>query len=188
MEKVHTTEEIVSALERRDPDALVWVEKVCGALMKRIARNLHLGKRDTEECMNDTFLEVWNTIPPEKPASIRSYTCMLMRRTVIDRIRYNCAHKRRDTAYVEIMDEIGDVCDTADTVIDGLCISGALNDFLRDQTVQNREIFIRRFYEFESTRSIAADLFMNVNTVDKRLSRMRRELKERLKDWGYNNE
>ena len=172
----------------RDPDALVHIENSYGALMKRIAVNLRLGRRDTEECMNDTFLEVWNTIPPAKPSSIRSYVCMLMRRIVVDRIRYNSAGKRSSTVYLDVMDEVRDISDVENTVIDRVCLPSVLNSFLEKQSPENREIFIRRYYEFESARSIGADLLISSGTVDKRLSRMRKELKQMLIDWGYYNE
>ena len=55
-----------------------------------------------------------------------------------------------------------------------------------NQTPENREIFIRRYYEFESTKEIARDMMIGVNTLEKRLSRMRAELKRILTEWGYN--
>lgn len=188
MKRLCTTEETVKALENRDSSVLDDIEKNYGALLRRIAVNLGLNSSDTEECMNDTFLEVWNTIPPVKPKSIRSYMCMLMRRLVIDRIRYNSADKRANTVYIEVTNELEACIDVEKTVIDEMCIPTILNQFLEKQTPQNREIFIRRYYEFESTRSIASDLLINTNTVDKRLSRMRAELRQMLIEWGYSNE
>lgn len=187
MKELYTTNQMISALESRDSSVLVEIEKQYGALLRRLAVNLGLDLSDTEECINDVALEVWNTIPPAKPASIRSYVCMLMRRTAIDRIRYNTAEKRKNTVYLEVVGELEDVLDVECTVIDRTCVSQALNQFLGKQTAQNREIFIRRFFEFESAKSIAADLMLSANAVDTRLSRMRRELKQILNEWGYSN-
>ena len=187
MKELYTTEKMIEALERRDSDVLVQIEKSYGALMRRIADNLSLNANDTEECINDAVLEVWNTIPPAKPESIRSYVCMLMRRTVIDRIRYNAAEKRGNTVYLEVSDELEECTDVENMVVDEMCITAAINRFLEKQKPQNREIFIRRFYEFESSKSIASDLLISTNTVDKRLSRMRGDLKKILTEWGYEN-
>ncbi len=186
MKKLCATQEIVKALEKRDTTVLEKIENSYGALLRRIALNLGLNHGDTEECMNDVYLEVWNTIPPVKPQSIRSYVCMLMRRIVIDRIRYNSADKRAGTVYIEVTDELEGCLDVENTVIDEICIPEILNTFLGRQTFENREIFLRRYYEFESTNSIARDLSLSSNTVDKRLSRMRAELKRTLTEWGYN--
>ncbi|MBR6558660.1 MAG: sigma-70 family RNA polymerase sigma factor [Clostridia bacterium] len=186
MRKLCTTEEVVKALENRDSTVLADIQKNYGALLRRIAVNLGLNSGDTEECMNDTYLEVWNTIPPAKPKSIRSYVCMLMRRIAIDRIRYNSAEKRANTVYIEVSNELESCMDVENTVIDEMCIPTILNQFLENQTSENREIFIRRYYEFEATREIAHDMMIGVNTLEKRLSRMRAELKRILKEWGYN--
>lgn len=186
MKKLCTTEELVKALENRDSTALADIQTNYGALLRRIAVNLGLNSGDTEECMNDTYLEVWNTIPPAKPKSIRSYVCMLMRRIAIDRIRYNSAEKRANTVYIEVSNELESCMDVENTVIDEMCIPTILNQFLENQTSENREIFIRRYYEFEATREIAHDMMIGVNTLEKRLSRMRAELKKILKEWGYN--
>lgn len=185
MKELYTTDRVIRALESRDSTVLVEIEKNYGALMRKLASNLGLNPSDTEECINDVVLEVWNTIPPAKPTSIRAYVCMLMRRTSIDRIRYNTAEKRKNTVYLEAMEELASVFDVESAVIDKACISKALNVFLGKQTAQNREIFIRRFFEFEGTKSIAADLMLSANAVDKRLTRMRSELKQILNEWGY---
>ncbi len=183
MKKLCTTEEVVRALENRDSTALADIEKSYGALLRRIAVNLGLNSCDTEECMNDAYLEVWNTIPPAKPKSIRSYVCMLMRRIVIDRIRYNSAGKRANTVYMEVSSELESCIDVEKTVIDEICIPAIFNQFLEKQTSENREIFIRRYFEFEASRDIARDMMIGVNTLEKRLSRMRAELKKILAEW-----
>lgn len=188
MRQLCTTDEILKALEDRNTDALEWINSDYGNLLRSIAVNLGLGESDTEECMNDTYLEVWETIPPAKPKNIRSYLCMLMRRIVIDRIRYNSARKRANSLYLEVAGELADCLDMEAALVDGLTLSDALNSFLRGQDHKYREIFIRRYFEFESVKSIAKDLMMPSNTVVKRLSRMRNELKEKLKDRGYNND
>lgn len=187
MKQLYTTDTIIRALEMRNSSALEQIEKNFGNLMVSIARNLGLNKGDTEECINDTLLEVWNTIPPMRPQSIRSYVCILMRRRSIDKIRHNAAGKRKHTTYFEIAEETADLINLEKQVIDGLCIPELLNRFLSTQSPQNREIFIRRFFEFESISSIAANLFLSVTIVEKRLSRMRKKLKEIFIEGGYDH-
>lgn len=188
MKKQYTTEEIVSSLEARDSSVLSDIEKGFGTLMRRIAINLGLGKFDTDECMNDTFLEVWNTIPPKKPESIRSYVCMLMRRTVIDKIRYNTAEKRSFMLYDEVSEELDYCIDVENTVIDEMCIPEILNKFLEMQSPRDREMFMRRYYEFEPISTIASTMHTSANNTSKKLSRMRTDLKKMLAEWGYGHE
>ncbi len=185
MKMLHSTDEIVKALENRDFTALTDIEKSCRALLLKIAGNLGLSQSDAEECLNDTFLEVWNTVPPAKPKSILSYACMIMRRISVDKIRYNSAKKRAGSAYFEIADELEACIDVEKTVIDEICMQQILNSFLGTLSGENREIFIRRYFEFEDTADIARDLLMSVSTLEKRLSRMRQKLKRILAEWGY---
>ena len=139
MRKLCTTEEVVKALENRDSTALADIQKNYGALLRRIAVNLGLNPGDTEECMNDTYFEVWNTIPPAKPESIRSYVCMLMRRIAIDRIRYNSAEKRAHTVYLEVSKELESCIDVENTVIDEMCMPTILNQFLEIHATCNNQ-------------------------------------------------
>lgn len=185
MKKPCTTEEIIKALDDRDPSALKEIEKNYGGLMRSMAYNLGMEPRDAEECMNDAYMEVWNTVPPAKPENIRSYVCMLMRRIIIDRIRYNSAEKRAGAVFSEISNELDACADVENKVIDEICIPSIINKFLKDQTPENREIFIRRYFEFESNKSISRDLMLTTSAVDKRLSRMRSELKKLFTQWGY---
>ena len=180
-----TTDDAVKALCDRDPEILKIIEQSYGALLRRIAFNLGLNSADTEECVNDAYMQLWNTVPPVKPESIRAYVCMLMRRIVIDKIRYNSAGKRANSVYCEVTEELEACLDIENSVIDEMCIPQILNAFLEKQTPENREIFIRRYYEFENTKSISKDININANTVDKRLSRMRAELRKMLAEWGY---
>ncbi|MBR5453153.1 MAG: sigma-70 family RNA polymerase sigma factor [Clostridia bacterium] len=185
MKRSYTTEELTDALCRREGWVLSELEKLYSGIMKRIADNLSLDKRDTEECISDTLLEVWNTVPPQKPRSYQGYISAIMRRQAIDKIRYHGAKKRGREIYLEAAEELPELCDTEKTVIDTLSIKEALDTFLTRQTKENREIFIRRYYEFESIQSIARDLALSTNTAEKRLSRMRAELKTILKERGY---
>ncbi|MBQ8524869.1 MAG: sigma-70 family RNA polymerase sigma factor [Clostridia bacterium] len=180
--------EYISALEARDEGVLPRIEKSYSRLMKSMGRRLAMSENDIEECVSDALFELWNTIPPAKPASIRTYVCRLMRSAVVDKIRYNSAGKRSGTVLLDTELELADLINTEDTVIDRLTLRDLLNEFLNMQTPKNREIFIRRYYEFESTRSIATDLLMTDATVRKRLSRMREELKRTLTEWGYEHE
>lgn len=187
MNEQYLTKEYIVALEARDERVLALVQKSYGRLLRSLGKNLHMSDADTEECISDALLSLWNTIPPAKPTSVRTYLCRLMRSAAVDRIRYNSAEKRDGTVLLDTEHELADITDLEKNVIDRILLSEILNEFLKEQTPKNREIFIRRYYEFDSTRSIAHDLFMTDAAVRKRLSRMRDELKELLGKWGYDH-
>ena len=184
MKKTDAEREILSALRSRDTRALEMIAESYGPLMRRVAFNLGLSRDDTEECLNDALLETWNTVPPAVPRSVRSYVCVIMRRVAIDKIRYNSAEKRRDTVYIEVLEELCDVASFENDVVDGMVIPQVLEKFLSELDADNREIFIRRFVEFESTASIASDMGLRAGAVEARLTRMRVKLKKMLARWG----
>ena len=187
METEKERTDVTERLFARDESVLSAVEKKYGALMRRIAANLYLERSDAEECENDALLDLWNTVPPNRPESIRSYLCMLMRRRTVDRIRYNASAKRAHAALAEVSEELADGISLEDSVTDGESLSQVIDLFLSRQSPQNREIFIRRYYEFESAASISSDLPLTEGAVRKRLSRMRQELEKILREWGYAN-
>ena len=188
MNEQHLTKEYINALEAIDSGVLESVSKSYGRLLRKVGKNLNMSDSDTEECVNDALLSLWNTIPPAKPSSVRTYLCRLMRSAAVDKIRCNSAGKRGNTVFLDLEFEPSDTSDTEKHVIDSVCISGILNTFLRSLSKKDLEIFIRRFYEFEETRYIAQGLFMTDAAVRKRLSRMREGLRVLLKKEGYDYE
>ena len=179
--------EIVKLLFERDESALSHIQTDYGSLIKSIAFNLLKSDAVAEECLNDTLMDIWNTIPPEKPKSIVSYACMIVRRRAIDRIRGERAQKRlrpEGTEYTDVYDELASLDDISDAVVEKMELTRLINGFLVKQSRKNREIFISRYYDFESVESIAARLGMSPNSVATRLLRMRNSLKDVLVKGG----
>ena len=162
---------------------------------KVITLELELGKTITDnaadECLNDTLLDIWNSIPPNKPVSISSYACMLARRRSIDRLRKEYAEKRIHpdcSSYPDVCDELADIEDVAENIVDGIELSRHINKYLSTLSYENREIFISRYFDFEDIASIAKRLHVSKNSVNTRLFRMRNSFKEQLLKEGYINE
>lgn len=179
--------EIVKLLFARDESALTVIQDDYGNLIRSIAFNLFRSDSVAEECLNDTLMDIWNTIPPEKPTSIVSYACMIVRRRAIDRIRAEKAQKRfrpEGTEYTDVYDELSALDDVSEETVDRLELSRIINEFLMKQSRKNRELFISRYYDFESVESIAARLGMTPNSVATRLLRMRKSLREMLEKGG----
>ncbi len=176
-------DKIKKLLFDRDESALGHIQTEYGHLMKSIAFNLFRNDGVADECLNDTLLDVWNTIPPKDPKSLISYVCMLVRRRAIDRFRQEIAQRRAHpeaAGYAEVSEELAFMEDFADDVVERLEITRILNEHMRSLSGTNREIFISRYYDFESLDSISARLHISKNSVNIRLTRMRQALKEKL--------
>ena len=179
--------EMIRLLFDRDESVLTHIQRELGNLIKGVAYNLLRNDSVAEECLNDTLMDIWDTIPPENPVSLTSYACMIVRRRAIDRVRRETAKKRSSSeaqAYFEVCEELDLLDDVADEIVDRMELSRIISAFLRRQTQKNREVFLARYYDFESLDSIAARLHLTKNSVNIRLSRMKSELREDLLKGG----
>ena len=92
-------------LVQRQERAISQMEEAYGKLCAAVARNILPDRRDCEECVSDTWLKAWRTIPPENPKSLRAYLARITRNLALDRYDYNTA-KRRSTALEESFEEL----------------------------------------------------------------------------------
>ena len=112
-----------------------------------MAQRLLADPRDTEECVSDTYLRVWNAIPPERPRSLRAYLARITRNLALDRYNYNTA-AQRSTALTDAFEELEPWIVTGqgdpDTELDASELRRVLNGFLRRQSAEARVFFLRR--------------------------------------------
>ncbi len=180
-------EAIMKLLNDRDERALEEIQKEYGYMLKSIAFSLYKSDGVAEECLNDALMDIWNTIPPEKPKSVISYACMIIRRRAIDRVKRETAKKRlipEGSEYTDVMEDMAFVEDIGPDVVDKMQVADIVNRFLGKLSRTNREIFISRYYDFESLDSIAARLNMSKNSVNARLSRLKQTLRCDLEEGG----
>ncbi len=174
---------IVSLLFARSESALDEIIRRYGGLLKRLAGNMLLSAQDAEECVNDALLDLWNTIPPKRPASVASYASVLTRRRAVDRIRRLTAKKRGNGIYPVALDELED-CIPGGNVFDedADALREAINGFLAELSKEDRLIFMGRYFALESIENLAENNRVTKNTINIRLSRMRRKLRARLEE------
>ena len=148
-----------------------------------VAQRLLADPRDTEECVSDTYLRVWNAIPPERPRSLRAYLARITRNLALDRYNYNTA-AQRSTALTDAFEELepwivagqGD----PDTELDASELRRVLNGFLRRQSAEARVFFLRRYWYGESIREIAEECCVSEAKVKTSLFRTRERLRTEL--------
>lgn len=177
--------EIVTLLWQRRECALDEIIRRYGRLLKNFAEHILLTAQDAEECVNDTLLDIWNTVPPNRPASIASYAVMLARRRSIDRLRRLTAQKRGGGVYLVALDELED-CIPGGAAFDEDAdeLRQAINGFLAGLSAGDRVLFLGRYFALESIDSLAESSRVTKNTVNIRLSRMRKRLKDYLTERG----
>lgn len=155
-----------------------------------IAFGILNNQSDSEECVNDTWLKAWNSIPPNKPRRLRVFLGKLTRNLSLDRYRYYDASKRRGCQTQLALEELQEcvpIENPIDAHIEMQILSDCIDRFLRTQPQAKRDIFIRRYWFLESTKSIAECFEISETNVLTILHRVRRELKAFLEKEGVYN-
>ena len=179
-------QEIVSLFFNRSEQAITELNLKYGKTIKNIAWNILNNPQDVEECTNDTYLQVWNRIPPTKPDSLSAYVCRIARNISLKRYESNTAQKRNsyyDVALQELEDTIP-ALSTVETDLEARELTRFLNRYLEKLEPEDRYMFLRRYWFGDSIGEIAQQLASAPGTVSVRLFRLRQKLQLHLQKEG----
>ncbi len=180
---------IIQLLFDRAEAAIDALAQKFGPRLFACAMNILGDHRDAQECVNDTYLALWNTIPPQRPDPLSAYTYRVGRNTALKRLRENTAQKRNN-AYDLSLDELaGCIPDRAfEDALDARALGRAIDKYLDIVSKDSRIIFLRRHWFGDSVADIAAAMGMTQNAVSVRLHRVRDGLKDHLNKEGFCHE
>lgn len=178
---------IIELFYARSEQAVTELANKYGAVCKKVAYNILHNPLDAEECVNDAYLGVWNSIPPQKPERLLAYVCRIVRNISVAKYHAAAAVKR-SSHYDAVLDELEECFASVDSVESEVAakeLSHALNRFLGLLDQESRVIFVRRYWYADSVGAIAAKVKRSENSVSVRLFRIRGKLKKYLKREGY---
>ncbi len=173
---------IIELLFDRSEEAITELSEKYGKICKSVAENILNNHRDSEECVNDAFLAVWNTIPPQHPEHLLSYVCRIVRNLAVKKFHANTAQKR-NSIYDVALDEIKECFPSSVSVedeIEAIEVSRAIDRFLESMDKQNRILFVRRYFYSDSVEELAELFRTSKHNISVRLSRIRKNLKKYL--------
>lgn len=179
--------QIIELFLERSEKAILELSSKYGGVCMKISQNVLNNYQDAEECVNDTYLGVWDTIPPKKPQSLLAYVCRLARNISINRYKYNSSQKRRGI-YDVCSDELSECIPSNERAEDKLEVdelSKCIDEFLDTLDTTNRMLFVRRYWYLDSFKTLAGLSCLHVSTVRTRLSRLRDMLKIFLESRGF---
>ena len=182
-----TDEEIINLFFERSEQAIAELAEKHGGAAARVARNILGSEQDAEECVNDTYLAVWNAVPPQRPSPLRTFVCRIARNLATMRYHANTAQKR-DSRYDTALDELEDCLSARSRVedeIDAKELARAVNIFLGGLRRSERVLFVRRYWYADSLQDIAGRLHSSPGSVSVRLFRIREKLRRYLIKEGY---
>lgn len=180
--------EIVELYWERDQNAIKETASKYGGYCRSIARNILGNKEDAEECVNDTYLNAWNAMPPHRPNILSTFLGKITRRLSFDRFRRNHADKRGGGEIAIVLDELAECVSGADNVEQAFArkeLIGEINAFLGTLPQEKCSIFLCRYWYAIPVSQIAKRFGMKENNVSVSLNRMRTQLKIYLTERGY---
>lgn len=175
-------EEILALLRSRDERGLYELGNKYGKRLAALAERI-LPAQDAAECVNDTYLAVWESIPPKCPEFLFAYTAKICRNLAFNRVEWNHAAKR-NAVFVELSDELGKCAPDVSEKVWQQELTRAIADFLWGQEEEKRQIFIRRYWYGDSVKELAEAFGCRQGKIKSILFRQRKQLWNALKKEG----
>ena len=183
-----TEREIIALYRSRDENAIRMTAEALGGYCYTVAYNVLNSREDAEECVNDTYLAVWNAIPPADPVSLKSFVSSITRRLALNRYKEQNRDKRGGGQVPLALEELAEVVsDTEDLPADYARkeLLESVTRFLRGCSPRDRGLFLDRYIRLEPTAVLAERYRVKEAQVLLILSRTRKKLKAHLEKEGY---
>lgn len=180
--------QIIKLFKDKSEEAITGLSQKYGFLCRKLASNILNSSEDVDECINDTYLAVWNSIPPNEPSSIRNYLCSTLRNLAIKKYHYNTAEKR-NSSYDVALDELAETLsldNTVESLLSSQELASYLDEFLATLDKDTRVMFVLRYWYSESVNNIAKKFGVKPNTITVKLKRTREKLHNHLISKGVN--
>lgn len=173
---------IIALFFERSEKAISEIQAKYGALCTKVAYAVLGNREDTEECVSDSYMKLWNAIPPKNPESLCGYICRTVRNTALN-LREANSRRGYEEQYDELAEVIAD-SSTVETMYNSRQISEYLNSFLETQHKKNRVVFTARYYYNMSVLEICENTGMSESAVKSSLMRTRKALRTYLSERG----
>ena len=177
---------IIGLFLERSEQAIEELDRKYGPALRKTAVNILQDRLDAEECVNDTYLRTWNSIPPHRPDPLGSYVCRIVRNLAVNRYHAKRAEKRAgpyDLALEELEECIPSGVNL-ETELEAKELGAALNRFLSTLSREDRFLFVRRYWYADSVKDLAAMTKGSPNRISVRLFRLREKLRKTLTKEG----
>lgn len=175
---------LITLLERREEEALLYLkeryEQECFSIALRLLRS----EEEAEECVNDVWMQLWNSIPPTRPENLRCYIAKTVRNTALHRLERQSAQKR--SAVLVLLDELSECIPDPlrEREAEARELREFLNGFVRSLRREEQQIFLRRYWYGERIDELAVRFGCSESRVNGILFRIRKKLRRELEKEG----
>lgn len=175
-------ERLIELFFARSERAIQELDIKYGRVCQKLSYNIVNNRQDAEECVNDAYLGAWNTIPPARPNPLLTFLCKIVRNISL-KLYYRSEAAKRSSHYTIAMEEI-EACmadpNTVEDEMEAKELARIIENFLDTLSVENRVIFMRRYWFSDSYKDIAGFTGLSEKNISVRLSRIREKMKQYL--------
>lgn len=182
MDEQQTDRHIIDLFFARNEQAIEETDRRYGGFCMRISLGILEDRRDAEECLNDTYIQAWNNIPPTRPNSLRAFLAKIVRNLSLKRLEYNNAAKRNRDFDLSL-EELAEYIPMRDEEAGEL--TALLDEFLESLPEADWKLFCGRYWHNIPVGELAAIHGLPPKTVSLRLFRLREKLRAFLNERGY---
>lgn len=179
--------QIVDLYWERNESALTKTAEKYGRFCFSVAYNILNNHEDSEECVNDTYLEAWEAMPPQRPKLLSAFLAKITRNNAINRVRFLKRKKRKGDKTDILLSELEDCFPSnksAEDKFDEAYVAGIISKYLSDVSKNKAAIFVFRYFFCYSIEELSAKTGYSQSKVASILFRMRGELKIQLEKGG----
>lgn len=182
--------EILARILAKDPEGLALLETVYGSFIRYIVRGILSGyPEDSEECLNDIRMKLWDALPTYDPkrSSLKTWLSRVARNAALDRRKALERHRRHfeDREFAETARGKTGRCTPANPCEEELLKAeqrAHLNEVLNRLPQKDLELFLRKYYYLQTAAQIAAETGHTKRSVESRLARIKQKLAQALKE------
>lgn len=180
-------EKIIDLYFDRDERAIDETDLKYRKYLFTVAYNILYSNEDCEECLNDTYVGAWNTMPPQRPLNLKAFLTTILRRNAINRYREAQMQKRVPSNLTSALEELEYMLsgEGIDDEFDAKHLGEIISEYLKMLSKRQRYIFMSRYYMAEPIDKIASDLSLSKSTVNKEIALIKEGLKNALEKEGY---
>ncbi|MDE6519393.1 MAG: sigma-70 family RNA polymerase sigma factor [Ruminococcus sp.] len=180
--------DIVQLFWDRNEQAITETSSKYGHYCFSIARNILNNREDAEECVNDTYLNTWKSIPPHKPEMLSTFLGKIVRNLSFNKYKSVHSMKRGGYEISLILDELAEIVSDEESVEDNIIrneLLKTIDNFISTLSAEKKYIFIRRYWYSDKITAIANQCGRTENSVNVELNRIRKKLRDYLTERGY---
>ena len=185
--EVLSDEQIIDLYFAREERAIAETDKKYCEYLHAVAYNILYNEQDADECLQDTYLKTWNSIPPQRPSALRAFLAKITRNLSLDRYEQYNRQKRVPLEEYSPLDEVQEFLPDPydlDQELRDATVARIITQYLDDTTDRRMYVFTSRYFFSLTIPQIAKRLGCSQSLVSKEIAAIKRELREQFEKEG----